>query len=212
MALKKHKKPNEGEQENHSNRRHNERTVNDLIIDLKQAESAVERRWAARDLAEYPDAVQDLLDALVSEQDMTVFGAILDTLQNTKSNEVVNGLLPLLRSEDAGKRNAVIEILQSMPEMVALHIIELLNDTDSDVRIFAIDILQELAHPDTPKWLLSVLKDETHINVIATAVDRLAEVGEPEMIDALLDLKLRYPDEGYLHFAIDTAVARIKGE
>ena len=73
-------------------------------------------------------------------------------------------------------------------------------------------MLQVLAHPDTPKWLLSVLKDETHINVIATAVDRLAEVGGLDMIDDLLDLKLRYPDEPYLHFAIDTAVERIKGE
>ena len=96
-----------------------------------------------------------------------------------------------------------------MPEGVALHIIELLNDRDSDVRIFAIDILQQLAHPQTPEWLLSVLKDETHINVIATAVDRLAEVGTSDMLPALKALKLRFPNEPYLDFAVQTAIRRI---
>jgi len=211
MALKKHKSQ-AGEQDQHAERRHNERTVEDLIRDLQQGETVTVRRWAARDLAEHPEVATALLEALDNEQEPVVFEAILDSLQTMKTDEVVQGLIAFLRSEDAAKRNAVIEILQTMPELVALHIIELLNDTDSDVRIFAIDILQTLAHPDTPKWLMSVLKDETHINVIATAVDRLAEVGEPEMIDTLLALKERFPDESYLHFAVDVAVARIKGE
>lgn len=206
MALKKREKISNTDGE----RRQQSRGLDELANELKSEDMAA-RRWAARDLALIDGSTSILLDALNTEKERVVFEAILDALQSIGTDEVVMGLIPLLRSEHAAQRNAVIEVLQSLPDVVALHIIELLNDKDSDVRIFAIDILQVLAHPDTPKWLLSVLKDETHINVIATAVDRLAEVATPDMLDDIKALKERYPDEAYLHFAIDTAVSRISG-
>ncbi|MET0026918.1 MAG: HEAT repeat domain-containing protein [Candidatus Thiodiazotropha sp.] len=208
MALKKTTEPQRiADQE----KRHETRDYDGLVKELT-AESINERRWAARDLVAYPQAVPVLLQALRDEQELVVQKAMLDALEAIGGEPVVTGLIPLLRSEQAALRNGVIEALASMPEAVALHIIELLNDQDSDVRIFAIDILQLLAHPDTPKWLLSVLKDETHINVVAAAVDRLAEVGTPEMVEEILSLKQRFPDEPYLHFAVDTAVQRIRGD
>jgi len=207
MALKKKKKGAEVG----VNQREKERGFDELSTDLNSQDISV-RRWAARDLGNLDNATNVLLAALDKEKEHVVFDAILDALETIGTDEVVIGLIPMLRSEEAAHRNGVIEVLQSMPDMVALHIIELLNDTDSDVRIFAIDILQVLAHPDTPKWLLSVLKDETHINVVATAVDRLAEVGTLDMLDDIKGLKERYPEEAYLHFAVDTAVSRIGGE
>lgn len=208
MVLKK-KTKNDVEE---TNRRSNERSFEDMADDLVNASSVTARRWAARDIASHEGAVEVLLNALDNEPESVVFEAILDSLEKIGTDDVVLGLLPLLRSENAAHRNGAIEVLQSMPEHVALHIIELLNDTDSDVRIFAVDILQVLAHPDTPKWLMSVLKDETHINVVATVVDRLAEVGTLDMIDEIAALKDRFVNEHYLHFAIDTAISRIKGE
>lgn len=191
------------------NQRDHDRDFAGLLEDLV-SQDAVRRRWAARDLAAYPDAVDALLAALGNEDEHAVREAIFDSLSSIGGDRVVTGMIPLLSSEDAALRNATIEVLQSMPESVALHIIELLNDQDSDVRIFAIDILQQLAHPQTPEWLLSVLKDESHINVVATAVDRLAEVGTPEMVPVLEALKQRFPNEPYLTFAVDTAVRRIR--
>ena len=190
----------------------NRNDARDLTGLLKQltSESSTERRWAARDLGQYPEAAEALLDSLLLETELPVCEAIFDALGQIKGEVVVSGLIPVLRSEDAALRNGAIEILQMMPEIVALHIIELLNDQDSDVRIFAIDILQVLAHPQTPEWLLSVLKDETHVNVIATAVDRLSEVGTPEMVDELEAIKVRFPAEPYLLFAVDTAIKRIR--
>lgn len=206
MALKKKQIKS-----NQQKTRQTSRDFNGLVIELS-SDNPTERRWAARDLAEYNDASEILLSALIKETEHMVQEAIFDSLEVIGGEMVVSGLLPLLRSEEVSLRNGVIGVLQSMPESVALHIIELLNDTDSDVRIFAIDILQVLAHPDTPLWLLSILKDEAHVNVVATAVDRLAEVGTPEMVDELQALKLRFPEEAYLHFAIDTAISRIKGD
>ncbi len=207
MGLKKKQEPNTGaiavEQRQPS------RDYAGLVKSLESGDP-MKRRWAARDLAAWPEAVEKLLTALQDETEHPVREAIFDSLGLIGGEAVVSGLIPILRLEDAALRNGAIEVLQSIPEAVALHIIELLNDQDSDVRIFAIDILQQLAHPRTPEWLLSVLKDETHVNVVATAVDRLAEVGTPDMVSDLEAIKQRFPDEPYLAFAVDTAVRRIE--
>ncbi len=209
MGLKKDKQPDIGSAS--GEHRHSSRDYDGLVKELGSA-NPVERRWAARDLVDYSEAVGVLLAALADEPEHSVREAVFDSLQQIGGEVVVSGMIPLLRLEDAELRNNAIEVLQSMPEGVALHIIELLNDQDSDVRIFAVDILQVLAHPQTPEWLLSVLKDETHINVIATAVDRLAEVGTLEMLPELEAIKQRFPEEAYLAFAVDTAIRRIKEE
>jgi len=145
------------------------------------------------------------------EEDTTVLTALLDSLQQIGGEEVVEGLIQELRSEDAFLRNGVIEILHGMPDEVAPHITELLTDVDSDVRIFTIDILRDLSHPRTPEWLRTVLSDERHINVISTAVDVLTEVGTVEMLEALAEVRERFSEEAYLGFAVDMAVERISG-
>jgi len=207
MGLKKDKSANSAIAR--IDNREDSRDQQGLLLELKSTDES-QRRWAARDLATYSEAVDDLLIAIKNEKSFPVLEAIFDSLSTIGGEKVVSGLIPILRSEDASLRNNAISVLQLMPEVVALHIIELLNDQDSDVRIFAIDILQQLAHPQTPHWLLSVLKDETHINVVATAVDRLAEVGTPDMVADLNRLLEKFPDEPYLTFAVNTAIKRIR--
>jgi HEAT repeat protein len=188
----------------------NSNTFEELKVQLDDPDISIRRR-SARDIVSFQGAAQTLFLALEKEQESAVIETIFSSLQTIGTDEIVQGLMLILRSESAAQRNRAIEVLQVMPDFIALYIIELLNDVDSDVRIFAIDILQVLAHPDTPKWLLSVLKDETHINVVASAVHRLAEVGTLDMLDEIMSLKDRFPNEHYLHFAIDTALTRIKG-
>lgn len=204
MGLTKAKpQPHTGEQRSET------RSVESLLEQLADAD-AIKRRWAAIDLADYPDSAPFLFDTLMDENKVEVREALFASLGHIGGSGVVDDLIDILRAEDAGLRNGAIEVLQTMPEEVAEHIITLLNDRDSDVRIFAIDILQLLAHPDTPVWLESVLRDEQHINVVAAALDRLAEVGGEEQLPAIRALRLRFPDQDYLHFAIDTAVRRIE--
>jgi len=191
-------------------RRHRGRNCQGLIQQLASWD-VQERRWAARDLAACPQAAEVLLQALAGESEHVVREAIFDSLQQIGGERVVAGLIDLLRSEDAALRNGAIEVLQSMPDEVAPHIGELLCDSDSDVRIFAIDILQQLAHPRTPEWLLSILQNETHVNVVAAAVDRVAEVGTLEMIPALEAVKQRFAGEPFIGFAVDVAIRRIRG-
>ena len=209
MGLKKKTEPQDSNKAVLKEKRQTGRDYAGLLTEL-DSRDPMKRRWAARDLAAWPEAVEALLAALPRENEHPVREAIFDSLSSIGGEDVVAGLIPLLRSEDAALRNGAIEVLQSMPADVAPHIIELLNDRDSDVRIFAIDILQQLAHPRTPEWLLSVLKDESHVNVVATAVDRLAEVGTPDMLPDLQAIKQRFPDEPYLGFAVDMVIRRIE--
>ncbi|WP_119395098.1 HEAT repeat domain-containing protein [Salinibius halmophilus] len=181
----------------------------EALVELLNHGSMAEKRLAARDLADHPNGRSELILALQNETDVAVLEAILDSLQQHFDAQLANDLLDYLRSENVFVRNEVIGILQNYPDFVGPHILALLNDVDSDVRIFAVDILQLLAHPDTPQWLLSVIKDEQHINVVAAAVDRLAEVGTPEMIPELQALTERFPNQPYLSFAVKTAIHRI---
>jgi HEAT repeat protein len=209
MGLKKRKSQGNIEQ---VEKRKDDRSFESLIATLKNSDSNDERRWAARDLKDFPEAVNPLIDIVLQESDHVIREVIFSTLQIIGNQDVVKGLIPVLSEEDAELRNSAIEVLQAIPDEISEHIIALLNNRDSDVRIFAIDILQVLAHQRTPEWLLSVLKDETHVNVVATALDRLAEVGTPDMADAIIEVGERFKDEQYIQFACKTALRRIESD
>ncbi|MCP3429441.1 HEAT repeat domain-containing protein [Opacimonas viscosa] len=169
-----------------------------------------ERRWAARDLGNHPEGVPILLETLETETVVPVLDAIFTSLQKHPTHECVNGLIRFLSSEDASVRNNAIEVLQSMPNALETHILSLLNHPDSDVRIFAIDILQQLVHQNAPEWLKSVLLDETHVNVVATAVDRIVEIGDSSILPTLERVAQRFAQHDYIQFAVNTAIERIK--
>jgi HEAT repeat protein len=169
------------------------------------------RRRAALELSRFPESAEILCAALIGEGQAAVREAILTALIRINNGASVRGLLPLLGSEDVALRNGVVEALQQMPAHVGPHMQELLADTDSDIRIFALDVLQSLCHPDAPAWLAALILTEKHVNVCAVAVDRLAEVGTPGMIPALQALAARFADEPFIQFAVQAAIARIKG-
>jgi len=77
------------------------------------------------------------------------------------------------------------------------------------VRIFAINILESLRHPDVEAWLIEVIERDPMVNVCGTAVDLLSEVGSSASHDALERLKARFAAEPYIQFAADLALQRI---
>jgi HEAT repeat protein len=98
-----------------------------------------------------------------------------------------------------------------MPDEVAPHVESMLADPDSDVRIFAVNVLAGLRHPMVPEWLHRVVARDRHVNVCAAALDALAEVGEPDAVPALEALAARFSDVTFIKFAVDAAVRRIRG-
>jgi HEAT repeat protein len=182
----------------------------DWIADLTSGDASIRRR-AARALSRMPDAVPVLCTHLANEPGLSVRSIILTGLIVHRSAAVVNGLLPLLASEDANLRNSAIEALQQMPDEVAPHVESMLAHPDSDVRIFAVDVLAALAHPMVPEWLRRVVTNDPHVNVCAAALDALAEAGEPDVIPALQGLAERFSDVAFIRFAVDAAIRRIRG-
>jgi len=169
---------------------------------------ATARRWAARDLAVHANASAALLTRLQRENDVSVREVILTSLMRIADPAAIGGLVACLRSEDANLRNEAIEAMKSLPVEVAPIMRGLLVDQDPDVRIFAVNILESLRHPDVEAWLVEVIEREPTVNVCGTALDLLAEVGTSASHDALERLKTRFASEPYIQFAADLALKR----
>ena len=169
-----------------------------------------QRRWAARDLAGLPPAAAALGARLALEQDASVRDVLFTSLATIANDVAVDALLPLLRSEDASLRNDAIETLARMPKAVAPRINALLADPDVDVRIFAVNLLGELRHPNVPAWLSQVLGTERDVNVVAAAIEVFAEVGEPAHVPLLEATRRRFGDVAFIGFAVAMTIERIQ--
>lgn len=167
------------------------------------------RRWAARDLFECPDASAALVERLGQENDVSVREIILTTLTSLGDEVAVRGLVACLRSEDVSLRNEAIEAMKQLPDEVAPIMRALLADQDSDVRIFAVNILESLRHPQVEEWLIAVIEQDPHLNVCGAAVDLLGEAGTSRSLEALECLKRRFVDEPYIQFAAALAMKHI---
>jgi len=185
------------------------RSCSDLLVGLEDGNPTT-RRWAARDLVNCKNVAAALIDRLKREADLSVREVILTTLTRLGDSIAVAGLVDCLRSEDAALRNEAIEAMKQLPNEVALIMQELLGDPDPDVRIFAVNILESLRHRDVESWLIDVIETDSHINVCATAVDLLSEVGTDVAVAALTELKRRFADQPYIQFAANLALKRIQ--
>lgn len=200
------KQPTDGVEQS---KRKRERDCASLELQLSDPSHSA-RRWAARDLADCPDSSAALVEQLLREQNRSVREIILTTLTKMGDEKAVAGLVHCLRSEDAAIRNEAIEAMKMLPDEVAPIMSQLLKDTNSDVRIFAVNVLESLRHEKVEEWLNEVIEHDAHVNVCATAVDLLSEVGTSYSWEALENLKARFPDENYISFAADLALKRIK--
>jgi HEAT repeat protein len=184
------------------------RDCESLLLQLNDPQAEV-RRWAARDLFDCPGSSGALVQRLRTELEESVREVIFTTLTRQGDATAVQGLVEFLRSEDAALRNEAIEAMKQLPLAVASIMRGLLDDPDSDVRIFAVNVLESLRHPDVEGWLIDVIERDAHVNVCATAVDLLGEVGSRAAREPLLRLRARFAREPYIQFAADLAIKRL---
>lgn len=207
MGLKKAGKS--FQEDSHCGSRHDDRSYGGLVRQLGDMDPAV-RRWAARDLVSYPEAAGVLVQRFAEEPESEVREAIATSLEVIGGSTVVEGLIPLLRSEDAGTRNTAIEILQHLPGDVAVHIEALLAEPDSDLRIFAVNILEDLPHPRSEEWLCEILRGDPHVNVVGAALNLLSEVGSEKALSAVEEARRRFPAEPFIQFACQMVEERAR--
>lgn len=181
-----------------------------LIAQLSDADASV-RRWAARDLAVHPKAAAAVCARIGEEPDASVRAVLFSSAVQLGGPNVVQAMVPLLRSEDPGLRNGAIEVLAGLPDAVAPHIDSLLHDSDGDVRIFTVNLLGDLRHPKVPNWLAQVLEHESEVNVVGAALEVLVEVGGAEALPALRVAQQRFADDAFIGFSVALAIERIEG-
>jgi HEAT repeat protein len=173
------------------------------------AGSAEERWAAARSLAGRPEGVSALAEALKEENDANVREAILTSLARSGGPAGVEAIMPLVRSDDAGRRTSALDALRLMPEALAEHLGVVLTDADTDVRILACDLARQLPGPLATRLLSGVLINEPDVNVCAAAVDVLAEAGDRDALSALAACEARFAASPFLAFAIGVVRQRI---
>jgi hypothetical protein len=147
---------------------------------------------------------------LADEPNLSVRSIIPDRVDRQQVAGVVDGLLPLLRSEDANLRNGAIEALQQMPMRVAPRVEAMLADADSDVRILPSDVLRPAA-PHGAGVAAPCRDHDPHVTSAPEPSMLSPRVGEPSAIPALEALVDRFPNVAFIQFAVDAAVRRIRG-
>lgn len=172
--------------------------------------NATIRRHSAQKISHCPEAVDALVAQLKLEKDVAVREAILVSMGQINNSEVANALVDCLRSDDAALCSEAIEVLKQLTFDMSPVLKSLLADPDPDLRIFAVNILESRRDPDLESWLIEVIEQDKHVNVCATAIDLLCEVGTEAALDPIRQLKSRFANEAYIQFAADLALKRIR--
>ena len=123
----------------------------------------------------------------------------------------IEKIMELLKLQNAYIRNLGISMLRNFGDAIKYYIVKFLIGDDRDLRIFAINVLGDVNFASSRDMLIELLESEEDINVAMTAVDYMAEIGEPEDIPLLESLKERFEGDVYAEFAIDGAITLIEG-
>lgn len=189
-------------------RRKHPRDFEGLVKEL-WSENPQHRIFAAVDLEAYPQAVKPLEERLKVEQDNGVKNAIINTLLKIGTDEALNALLDLLKSDDAYLRNQAIEVLAGMSSRVEEHLKRLLQSEDPDLRIFAINVMSSFKNPEVIEWLKQLIQVEENPRVMGVALDLLSEIATEDLLPILKKVRERFADYEYINFVLDLIEERL---
>lgn len=169
--------------------------------------------YAIEQISEFDGGGKKLVEMLVENpfvhKDMAVnVASVLSKMDRKRAP--IEAVMELLKVKNAYIRNLGITILQSYGDAIKYYIVKFLIGEDRDLRIFAINVLGDVNFPESREMLVELLGKEKDVNVAMTAVDYMAEIGEPEDVALLESLKNRF-DDPYVAFAVDNAIRSIKG-
>lgn len=169
--------------------------------------------YAIEQIAEFDGGgkvlVRLLIDTPFIDKDMAAnIASLLSRME--KRRAPIEEVMELLKIKNAYIRNLGITTLQSYGDAIKYYIVKFLIGDDRDLRIFAINVLGDVNFAESREMLVELLEQEQDINVAMTAVDYMAEIGEPGDIELLESVKSRF-DEPYVAFAVDNAIRSIRG-
>ncbi len=169
------------------------------------------RRLAVTGLAGYPIAeIKGHLFQALGDESWRVRKEAVELLSGFSfSRGMIEELIALLRSRDnAGLRNAAVEILVRLGKDAVPALSPYVNDADHDVRKFIVDIMGSIADASFVPVLILAL-DDPDLNVCTAAVENLGKIGDQRSVVPLLKT-LEKPDV-WLQYAVLEALGRIGG-
>ncbi|MFU2209652.1 HEAT repeat domain-containing protein [Solidesulfovibrio sp. C21] len=147
------------------------------------------------------------LAKLLCSHNLGVQEAADRALRRIGGKDVVAAVKPLLRSDDAPRRNASMDILRAVGAEDFPTLVELLHDADPDIRIFASDILGSTDSRQAVAPLCEALLKDPEVNVRYQAA---VSLGELAFHDAAACLGKALGDEEWVQFAVIEALAKIR--
>ena len=155
-----------------------------------------------------PEMVPDLI-ARMGGKDPIIKIHLMTLLAKFNKPEINQALEMQLKDTNKMVRSAALGALSNRANVGNIErIAELLVDPDLDVQGKAVDVLIKINHPDTVKYLIPALKDESEYSRRA-AVEVLNEVGNVESVkDLLAALK---DDDWWVRSRAGDALAEIGG-
>jgi len=138
----------------------------------------------------------DILIRGLSDPSSYVRSTVENILFEIADEIIVGKLLECLREENPTLRSHAMTILTRLGLTALKRVEEYLNDDDSDVRIFAANIIAAAGHREAFAALMGALEDPEE-NVRYAAVEALGRIGDekaiPLLISILSDEWARYP-------------------
>lgn len=149
------------------------------------------------------------LAKLLASSNLGVQDAADMSLRKLGGKEVVEAVIPLLRSEDASARNLSMDILRQVGQHNVRPLIALLKDEDPDIRIFSSDILGSTHNSVAVHPLCESLLHDPEVNVRYQAAVSLGEIGKSEATYALNEA---LGDDDWVKFAVIEALMKIRDD
>jgi len=187
-------------------------SLEEAIMFYEQNEEFDKRSYALEEMVNFEGGSHFLVDKLIEhdthKDTATRIAAVLANLDPKVAP--IEQVMELLKLSNAFVRNLGICILQDYGKEIKYYIVKFLIGDDYDLRIFAINVLGDVNFAESRDMLIELLENEENINVAMTAVDYMAEIGQPEDVELLKAVKERFKDEAYAKFAIDAAIESIE--
>jgi HEAT repeat protein len=172
-----------------------------------------DERWsAARAAASLPESVSALGEALKREENARVREAIFTSLARIATPLSIETVLPFVRSDDAQLRTEALDALAAMKDAIWPYVAALVHDPSPAVRVLACDLVRGMPNDQAVPLFCDILESDPEPNVCASAIDALAEIGEPEALPALARCAERFQTAPFLVFSIKIATDRIRSQ
>ena len=178
-----------------------------LLEQLKNSDPGL-RRKAVRELVNFADS-KDVVEALceaLGDPNKGVQNITIEVLSQMVHENVVHGLIPVVRSSDLNTRNAGMTILRNLGPMAIPPLVKAIHaSADVDEIIQILVILGDIRSPMATETIIQFINHEDD-NVKTTAVESLGKVQDPSAVECLVEA---YKKSDILKYSIVEALGNI---